>query len=122
MKTNAAPHGIELVIGKADKVELDDTYFGAMVQYPNQHGAIHDYTEFVKKAKAHNIFVGVATDLLALTLLTPPGEWGADCVMGSTHLSLSQWGSADLCSHTYHCRSEEVSILIHTWVRRTAKS
>ena len=84
MKTNAAPHGIELVIGKADQIELDDTYFGAMVQYPNQHGAIHDYTEFVKKAKAHNIFVGVAADLLSLAILTPPGEWGADCVMGST--------------------------------------
>ena len=84
MKTNAAPHGIELVIGKADQIELDETYFGAMVQYPNQHGAVHDFSEFVKKAKAHNIFVGVATDLLALTLLTPPGEWGADCVMGST--------------------------------------
>lgn len=84
MKTNAAPQGIELVIGDADKVELDDTFFGAMVQYPNQHGEVHDFTEFVKKAKAHNIFVGVATDLMALTLLTPPGEWGADCVMGST--------------------------------------
>lgn len=84
MKTNAAPHGIELVIGDADKVELDDTFFGAMVQYPNQHGEIHDFSAFVEKAKKHNIFVGVATDLLALTLLTPPGEWGADCVMGST--------------------------------------
>ncbi|MCQ2271691.1 MAG: aminomethyl-transferring glycine dehydrogenase [Bacteroidales bacterium] len=84
MKTNAAPQGIELVIGNADEVELDDTFFGAMVQYPNQHGEIHDFTAFVQKAKAHNVFVGVASDLMALTLLTPPGEWGADCVMGST--------------------------------------
>lgn len=84
MKTNAAPLGIELVIGKADEIEFDDTYFGAMVQYPNQHGAIHDYSSFVAKAKSHNIFVGVACDLMALTMLTPPGEWGADCVMGNT--------------------------------------
>lgn len=84
MKTNAEPLGIELVVGKADQVELDGTFFGAMVQYPNQHGAIHDYSNFVAKAKANNIFVGVACDLLALTILTPPGEWGADCVMGST--------------------------------------
>ncbi|MEG2069762.1 MAG: glycine dehydrogenase (aminomethyl-transferring), partial [Bacteroidales bacterium] len=84
MQTNADPHGIELVIGKADQIELDDTFFGAMIQYPNQHGAIHHYADFVAKAKAHQIFVGVATDLLSLTLLTPPGEWGADCVVGST--------------------------------------
>lgn len=84
MKTNAEPLGIELVVGKADQIELDSTFFGAMVQYPNQHGAIHDYSEFVSKAKANNIFVGVACDLLALTILTPPGEWGADCVLGST--------------------------------------
>jgi len=84
MKTNAAPLGIELVIGKADEIELDNSFFGAMVQYPNQHGAIHDYSEFVAKAKSHNIFVGVACDLMALTMLTPPGEWGADCVMGNT--------------------------------------
>ena len=84
MKTNAAPQGIEIVIGKADEFEFDNTFFGAMVQYPNQHGAIHDYSAFVAKAKSHNIFVGVACDLMALTMLTPPGEWGADCVMGNT--------------------------------------
>lgn len=84
LKTNAAPQGIELVIGKANEVVFDDTFFGAMVQYPNQHGAVHNYSDFVAKAKAHNLFVGVAADLLSLTLLTPPGEWGADCVIGST--------------------------------------
>ena len=84
MKTVADAQNIELVIGAADKIELDSSFFGAMVQYPNQHGAIHDYSDFVAKAKSHNIFVGVAADLLSLTLLTPPGEWGADCVTGST--------------------------------------
>jgi len=84
MQTIAAAQNIELVIGEADKIELDHSFFGAMVQYPNQHGAIHDYGDFVIKAKSYNIFVGVSADLLALTLLTPPGEWGADCVVGST--------------------------------------
>ncbi len=84
MRTNAEPHGIEIVVGKADQIVLNDTFFGALVQYPNQHGAIHDYSALVSKAKAHNIFVGVAADLLSLTLLTPPGEWGADCVFGTT--------------------------------------
>ncbi|MDR1112210.1 MAG: aminomethyl-transferring glycine dehydrogenase [Bacteroidales bacterium] len=84
MKTIAEAQGIELIVGAADKIELNSSFFGAMVQYPNQHGAIHDYSSFVAKAKEHNIFVGVAADLLALTLLTPPGEWGADCAVGST--------------------------------------
>ena len=84
LKTTAEPQTIELVIGKADKIELDHTFFGAVLQYPNQFGAIYDYRPFVEKAHGLNIFVAVAADLLSLTLLTPPGEWGADCVFGST--------------------------------------
>ncbi len=84
LRTNAEPQGIELVIGAADKIELDNSFFGAMVQYPNQHGAIHDYSEFAAKAKALDIFVGVAADLLSLTLLTSPSTWGADCIVGTT--------------------------------------
>ena len=74
MQTNAAAQGIELVIGKADKVELDETFFGAMIQYPNYWGGIHDFAAFTAKCHELKIFVGVATDLYALTLLTPPGE------------------------------------------------
>ncbi len=106
MKTNAAPQGIELVIGKADKVELDETYFGAMIQYPNQHGAIHDFRAFVEKAHALNIFVGVATDLLALTLLTPPGEWGADCVVGTTQRFGLPMGYGSPAAGFFACREE----------------
>lgn len=84
LETNATPLGIELVIGKADQIEFDASFFGAMVQYPNQHGAIHNYADFAAKAKEHGVFVGVAADLLALTLLTPPSAWGADCVVGTT--------------------------------------
>ena len=104
MKTNAAPHGIELVIGKPDQVELDETFFGAMIQYPNYWGGIHDYSEWVEKAHAKNIFVGVATDLYALTLLTPPGEWGADCVVGSTQRFGIPMGYGSPAAGFYACR------------------
>ena len=104
MKTNAAPHGIEIVIGKPDQVELDETFFGAMIQYPNYWGGIHDYSAWVEKAHAKNIFVGVATDLLALTLLTPPGEWGADCVVGSTQRFGIPMGYGSPAAGFYACR------------------
>ena len=84
LKTNAAPQGIEIVVGKPDKIALDGSFFGAMLQYPGSWGEIHDYKQFTADAQAKGIFVGVAADLLALTILTPPGEWGADCVAGST--------------------------------------
>ncbi len=106
MKTNAAPHGIELVIGKADKVELDDTFFGAMIQYPTYWGSIYNYKSFVEKAHEKHIFVGVATDLLALTLLTPPGEWGADCVTGSTQRFGIPMGYGSPAAGFYACREE----------------
>lgn len=104
MKTNAAPQGIELVIGNADEIELDNTFFGAMIQYPNQHGEIHDFRAFVEKAHAMNIFVGVASDLFALTLLTPPGEWGADCVIGSTQRFGIPMGFGSPAAGFYACR------------------
>ena len=106
MQTNAAPQGIELVIGNADEVVLDNTFFGAMLQYPNQHGEIHDFRAFVEKAHALNIFVGVATDLFALTLLTPPGEWGADCVTGSTQRFGIPMGFGSPAAGFYACREE----------------
>jgi len=81
--TRAEPLGIELVIGDHEKVELDESYFGAMIQYPAGNGMIYDYSHFMAKAIEKNILVAVAADLLSLTLLTPPGEWGADVVLGS---------------------------------------
>ena len=104
MKTNAAPQGIELVIGKPDQVELDETFFGAMIQYPSYWGSIHNFSAWVEKAHAKNIFVGVATDLLALTLLTPPGEWGADCVVGSTQRFGIPMGYGSPAAGFYACR------------------
>ena len=106
MKTNADPQGIELVVGNADEIELDSTFFGAMLQYPNQHGEIHDFRAFVEKAHALNVFVGVATDLYALTLLTPPGEWGADCVTGSVQRFGIPMGYGSPAGGFYACREE----------------
>lgn len=83
LKTRANPHGIELLIGDHRTVKFDEKIFGAIVQYPAGTGAVYDYSEFCAKAKANGTLVTVASDLLALTLLTPPGEFGADIVVGS---------------------------------------
>ncbi len=80
--TRATPIDIELVVGDYKNVLLDDSYFGAILQYPNDNGSIEDYRGFI--ANVHNIggYVVMATDLLALTLLTSPGELGADVAVG----------------------------------------
>ncbi len=82
--TRAEPIGVELVIGNHETVELDETYFGALIQYPAGNGEIYDYSHFMAKAIEKNVMVAVAADLLSLTVLTPPGEWGADVVLGSS--------------------------------------
>ncbi|WP_317898973.1 aminomethyl-transferring glycine dehydrogenase [Aurantibacillus circumpalustris] len=84
VKTRAVPYGIELVIGDANTIKLDDSFFGMLIQYPDINGEANNYKKFVADAKANGIQVAVATDLLALALLTPPGEWGADCVVGNS--------------------------------------
>jgi glycine dehydrogenase len=84
LRTRALPHDIEIVVGDHSKVSLDRTYFGVLVQYPAQDGAVHDYRAFVEQAHSLGILVVVAADLLSLALLTPPGEWGADAVVGNT--------------------------------------
>ena len=81
--TRAIPIGIEIVEGDYKKAAIDSSYFGAIVQYPNDKGSIEDYREFITKVHAAGAFVAMATDLLALTLLTPPGELGADVAIGS---------------------------------------
>lgn len=84
LKTRSNPLGIELVIGKVGEVELDGSYFGAILQYPSKNGEANDYRAFVEEAHQKEILVGVAADLLSLALLVPPGEWGADFVFGTT--------------------------------------
>jgi len=82
--TRAKPVGVEPVFGDFKNAQLDESYFGAIVQYPNSEGSIEDYRNFIERA--HNVHAQVimATDLLALTLLTPPGELGADVAIGSS--------------------------------------
>ncbi|MEW6470046.1 MAG: aminomethyl-transferring glycine dehydrogenase [Bacteroidota bacterium] len=84
LKTRALPLGIKLEIGDWRTFRFNDKVYGALVQYPNINGAVNDYKEFTGRAKANGTAVAVAADLLALALLTPPGEWGADVVFGNS--------------------------------------
>ncbi len=81
--TRATPIGIELVHGEFATANLDESFFGAIVQYPNSIGSVDDHRDFINKVHAVNGYVVMATDLLALTLLTSPGELGADVAVGS---------------------------------------
>lgn len=83
LKTRSAPLGIELRIGSHKNVELSDDIFGMLVQYPACDGEVYDYTELFKRAEEKGIYKAVAADILSLALLTPPGEFGADVVVGS---------------------------------------
>ncbi|HEY3249724.1 MAG TPA: aminomethyl-transferring glycine dehydrogenase [Ignavibacteria bacterium] len=84
LKTRSAPRGIELVIGDWKTAELTDDMFGLIVQYPSGDGEIYDYADFFSKAKSKGIFCVTAADILSLTLLKAPGEFGADAAVGST--------------------------------------
>ncbi len=85
LKTRSAPLGIELIFGDHNTYEFnDDKVFGAIIQYPTQKGNVLDYSDFVKRAHANETLVAVAADLMSLAVLTPPKEWDADVVVGST--------------------------------------
>lgn len=82
--TRALPLGIEVITGNYQGFEPDGSYFGCLVQYPDSDGRINDYHIFTEKMHSKDVFVAVAADIMSLVLLTPPGEWGADVVIGST--------------------------------------
>ncbi|HXM74114.1 MAG TPA: aminomethyl-transferring glycine dehydrogenase, partial [Chthoniobacterales bacterium] len=84
VRTRAKPLGIEVKVDDYSKFKFNDQVFGALVQYPATDGAIYDYANFVKAAHDTGALVVVAADILALTLLKPPGEFGADVAVGST--------------------------------------
>ncbi|HEX8023712.1 MAG TPA: glycine dehydrogenase (aminomethyl-transferring), partial [Mucilaginibacter sp.] len=84
LKTRSEPYGIELRIGDHRTVELTDDMFGAIVQYPAGDGAVYNYADFAAKGHEKGIKLTVVADLMSLALLTPPGEWGADIVVGSS--------------------------------------
>ncbi|MEP6615431.1 MAG: aminomethyl-transferring glycine dehydrogenase [Ginsengibacter sp.] len=82
--TRAKPVGIELITGNFHTVQMDETFFGAIVQYPNSEGSLEDYRDFIISVHDVNARLVMATDLMALTLLTPPGELDADVAIGSS--------------------------------------
>src|SRR5438046_465774 len=84
VQTRAKPLGIEIKIADYSRFRFDDTVFGALVQYPATDGAIYDYSDFIRQAHNAGALVVVAADILALTLLKPPGEFGADVAVGNT--------------------------------------
>lgn len=84
IQTRAKPMGFEIIVGDA-MADLDKhDVFGVLLSYPTSSGDIHDYKKLVEQAHAKKVLVSVTTDLLSLCLLTPPGEWGADIVVGSS--------------------------------------
>jgi len=82
--TRAEPLNINVVVGDYNTYEFNENTFGVLLQYPAKTGSVEDYTAFAAKAKEAGTFVTVAADILSLALLTPPGEWGADAVVGNT--------------------------------------
>lgn len=83
LRTRAEPLGIDIEVGDEAAITDASAYFGALLQYPASNGDIFDYRALVERFHAANALVAVAADLLALTLLTPPGEFGADVALGS---------------------------------------
>ena len=84
VKTRARARGISVVVGDWRKAALGAEVFGVLLQYPAADGAVHDYRQFCERAHAVDAIVTVATDLMSLVLLTPPGEWGADVCVGNS--------------------------------------
>jgi glycine dehydrogenase len=84
VKAKVEAVGVEVVISSVNDIKLDGGFFGALIQSPNKKGVISDYSPLMTQAKELEIKTVVASDLLALCLMTPPGEWGADVVVGSS--------------------------------------
>jgi glycine dehydrogenase len=106
LKTRAVPVGIELVIGDFRSFKTDDSFFGILLQYPAKTGAINNYKNFVDEAKKNEIGVVVASDLLSLALLTPPGFWGADVVVGNSQRFGVPMGFGGPHAAFFACREE----------------
>jgi glycine dehydrogenase len=84
LQTRSAPIGVELVVGNHQDFDFSNEFYGAILQYPGKYGQVYDYADFIKKANDNQIKVAVAADILSLVKLTPPGEIGADVVVGTT--------------------------------------
>jgi glycine cleavage system P protein (glycine dehydrogenase) len=84
VKTRAHARGVHVVVGDWRSSAIGDEVFGVLIQYPATDGAVYDYREFCERVHAAGALVTVATDLMSLVLLTPPGEWGADVCVGNS--------------------------------------
>jgi glycine dehydrogenase len=84
VQTRAYPINVEVVVGDWNDFDFGDDYFGVLIQYPDSKGEIHDYKSFASRCADKDIQVIVAADIMSLVLLTPPGDWGADVVVGCT--------------------------------------
>ena len=84
LETRATPLGIEIVYGDYKTFEFTEDFFGAIVQYPTAEGTVRDYKEFVARCHENEVLTTVVADLMSLAILTPPGEWDADIVCGTT--------------------------------------
>jgi len=84
LETRSTPIGVELVVGNHKDFNFSSEYFGVMLQYPGKTGTVHNYKEFIKKAKEAQIKIAVAADILSLVLLESPGNFGVDVVVGTT--------------------------------------
>ncbi len=84
VETRAEARGLDVVVAEPGDFAFDESVFGALVQYPSTEGKVEDFRAVCDRAHAANALVTVATDLLALALLAPPGEWGADIAVGNS--------------------------------------
>ncbi len=84
IKSHASATGIELVFGDYKTTKTDNSFFGAIVQYPSATGNVSDYKEFAKTLNEAEIKLAVISDLMALSMIEEPGSWGADCVVGNS--------------------------------------
>ncbi len=106
VKTRAAARDIDVVVGDAEKFDFKAPVFGFLLQYPATDGAVVDYGAFAQRARGEGAAVIVAADLLSLALLTPPGEWGADMVVGTTQRFGVPLGFGGPHAAYFACRDE----------------
>ncbi|MGE3800478.1 MAG: aminomethyl-transferring glycine dehydrogenase [Candidatus Kapaibacterium sp.] len=106
VKTRAEALNIEVIVGDHRSFDFSTPIFGALLQYPAEDGAIYDYRPFIERAHEHGALVTVAADLLSLTLLTPPGEFGADIAVGNTQRFGVPLGYGGPHAAYFSCRDE----------------
>ena len=110
VQTRAEPIGVEVVVGDPESVDFaEQDVFGLLLQYPGSSGAIRDFAALTARAQENGVVVTAATDLLALTLLQPPGEWGADIAIGNSQrfgvpLGFGGPHAAFMATHEKHAR------------------